>query len=454
MPIHKYIIENFLYPAMERYKGNQIRTILSALQQSQYGDVSEIQRKQLTQLLLHCKNHVPAYQTITASEEQIAADPFDVFYNQVPILPKRSFQRNAEAYLADNVAQEKRIANCTGGSTGEPVHFYMTRQQVESYEAARWRGLSWYGISQGSRSVMLWGSPIELSKQEQIANKIREHILKNRCILSAYALSHHNLKRYIRFLQRYKPEYLYGYATILTAFAQMIEAQGIEPNISLKAVVSTSETLEDWQQKLLQRVFHCPIANEYGARDAGILAYSCPNGSMHISAENCILEVLDPITYQPLPSGESGLLAITDLRNYVQPRLRYILGDIGTLGATPCACGRTLPLLLKIDGREDDLLIGHGGALVHGNIIGQLLRPMEGLSAFQFRQHTPTQATLYLVKKSPDIILNESEIRSKMWKVLPDTKINIQYVSTIPPTASGKMRYAVRECSIAQRAVK
>ena len=448
MPIHKYMIENILYPAMERYKGNRIRTVLSELQQSQYGDIPAIQKLRLTRLLLHCKQHVPAYQTILPSELEINADPFHVLYSCVSPLQKHTFQSDSDRYLADNIDDTQRIPNCTGGSTGEPVHFYMTRQQVESYEAARWRGLSWYGITPGSRSVMLWGSPIELSKQAQFINRLREQLLKNRRILSAYQLSDQNLKKYVKFMERYKPEYLYGYATILTAFAQMIKQRDIELRFDLKAVVSTSETLEAWQLELLQQIFHCPIVNEYGARDAGILAYSCPQGGIHVTAENCIIEVLDPFTYRPLPHEQSGVLAVTDLNNFVQPRLRYIVGDVGTMSEAACPCGRRLPLLSRIDGREDDLLIGHAGTLVHGNVIGQLLRPLDGLSAFQFRQHTPQQATLFLVKSSAEVRLNESSILGNIAKVLPDTSISIQYVSQIPPSPSGKKRYAIRECSI------
>lgn len=163
----------------------------------------------------------------------------------------------------------------------------------------------------------------------------------------------------------------------------------------------------------------------------GILAYTCPQGGTHITAENCIIEVLDPVTHEPLPDGQSGLLAITDLTNFVQPRLRYLLGDISTISPSLCRCGRTLPLLLHIDGREDDLLIGHDGVLVHGNIIGQLLRPLNGLAAFQFRQHTPQSATLYLVKTIPTLPLNERSIHEQLAKVLPDTKVTIRYVSQI-----------------------
>lgn len=106
---------------------------------------------------------------------------------------------------------------------------------------------------------------------------------------------------------------------------------------------------EKWQKDLIARVFDCPVANEYGARDAGILAYTCPSGGIHITAENCIIEVLDPVTYEPVLNGQSGVLAITDLTNYVQPRLRYMLGDMGTLSTEECCCGRRLPLVPIIE---------------------------------------------------------------------------------------------------------
>lgn len=210
-------------------------------------------------------------------EDTIRQDPYAALRCVQP-LAKRTFQTEAEAHLADNVPQSARIANCTGGSTGEPVRFFMTRAQVESYEAARWRGLGWYGITQGSRSVMLWGSPIELSQQAQLKNRIKESLLKNRQILSAYHLSEQELAKQVTFLNRYKPEYLYGYASILTAFAQMMERRGLSLKITLKAVVSTSETLEPWQEQLLGRVFRCPVANEYGRARRGNSCLPVPGG--------------------------------------------------------------------------------------------------------------------------------------------------------------------------------
>ncbi len=442
---HKFCIEHMLYPAMERLKGNRIRAKLAQLKTTESApDVMERQRQALEKLLLHCAGHVPAYRSLKLDDKEIRSDPYRVLSKQVPPLRKTDFRMNDQDYLADNIDPSQRIANFTGGSTGEPVHFFMTRDQVESYEAARWRGLSWYGITPGSRSVMVWGNPVEMTAQQEKKYWMREALLKNRKMIPAYALSASDTGRHVDFIKKYKPEYIYGFSSILTAFAKNIASQQLSVDIGLKAVVSTSESLSPEQAELFSRVFHCPVANEYGARDEGILAYSCPEGHLHISVENCVIEVLDPITLEPLPDGESGLLAITDLCNWIQPRLRYIVGDVGVLSSSPCSCGRTLPVLEKIDGREDALLIGRGGMLVHGDLVAHILRPLKWVRAYQFRQHSPESATLFLVVM-PGNELVKKDFMPALQDVFPETEIKINEVDHIDPAPSGKMRYTLRE---------
>lgn len=448
----KFCIEHLLYPAMEYKKGNRVRARLSALQSSQFSPLlPTLQQQSLTELLLYCAAHVPAYRRLELSPQEIREDPYGVLRRQIPTLKKIDFQQQPEAYLSDAVAPAHRIANCTGGSTGEPTRFFMTRAQVESYEAARWRGLSWHGITPGSRCVMLWGNPVELSAQQQRRQRIRERLLKNRRAFSAYALDEQRAASDLRQMQRYRPEYLYGYATALTAFAQMLQQNRLQPQLSLKAIVSTSETLSDAQARLLSQVFSCPVVNEYGARDAGILAYTCPCGQLHISAENCLIEVLDPVRLTPLPPEQTGLLAVTDLHSRAQPRLRYLLGDVGRLADTPCPCGRALPVLAALEGREDALLVGAGGALIHGNLIGQLLRPLPGIQSFQFRQHSPGAASLLLVPL-PGTTPDTEAILSLLHQHLPSISVRLEQVSRIPLSPSGKVRYAIREFPLAQHA--
>ncbi len=327
----------------------------------------------------------------------------------------------------------------------------MNRDQVEWYEAARWRGLSWYGITPGSRCLMIWASPIELAHSAQKRYLLRERLLKNRQILSAYSLSEHRVPEYIRLINRYRPEYLYGYASALAELARLLQPSHEKLRIQLKAVVSTTETLFPWQKALLEEVFSCPVVNEYGARDAGILAYSCPCGNLHLTAENAIVEVLDPTTRTPVSPGVPGVLAITDLHNRIQPRLRYLLGDVGAVSENRCPCGRGLPLLEVLEGREDALLVGQDGELVHGNVIGQIIRQYSCVSQFQFVQHSIDRATLFLEMQPDEAIV--SEITAAIQKILPNILITTQLVDQIAPASSGKMRYSIREFQLSEDSV-
>lgn len=453
-PLQKLMIEHALYPLMEKRRGNHIREYYRALRQTEAAApeaLHALQRERLEALLLDCVQHVPAYQGCL-TEEEIHADPFAAL-RRLPPVRKTDIRANPDAYLNTSIPASARIANVTGGSTGQPLRFFMDRAQVEQYEAARWRGLSWYGITFGSRSVMIWGNPIELGQNAQAKHAARERLLKNRVILSAYELNGQTLRERIDFLNRYQPEYLYGYASALYAFARLLQPHRQLLRLKkLKAVVSTSETLHPEQAELLREVFGCPVANEYGARDAGILAYTCPAcGKLHITAENALIEVLDPVTLQPVPDGTDGVLAVTDLCNHIMPRPRYLLGDTGTRSAAPCSgCAVTLPTLDQVGGREDALFLLPDGTLIHGNFIGQLARRYASVLQFQLVQTDPAHAVLYLVQQ-PEHDDEREALLAEARAVLTGIDLRCEPVDEIAPTASGKLRYAVRSFPLPQK---
>lgn len=451
MDLQKHAIERILYPLMEIKSGNKTRRYLKELHRSAKLTSTELeglQRQRLSKLLLSCVDRVEAYRDYSFLKERISADPEGAL-RRFPVLTKARFRQDGEAYLNADCQKEALIENRTGGSTGEPIRFYMDRFTVEHYEAARWRGLSWWNITPGSRSVMIWGNSLELEAAGQEAVRRKDRLLKNRVVLSAYDLRPAELPRHMRFLADYKPEYLYGYATALYTLAEMMRREGLSSPCRLKAVVSTSETLFDYQRESIGEVFGCPVVNEYGAKDAGILAYQCRLGGMHIASENAFLEVVDPVTHEPLPRGESGLLVVTDLNNFCMPRLRYALGDRATLSDKSCACGMALPLLEKIDGREDDMFVKVGGGYVHGHAFNHLTRRFHSVAQFRIVQLRPDYAELTVVK-TPDAEENEIEaFRVSVAELLPGTEIKLDCADSIERTVSGKERYAVRLCPLA-----
>ncbi len=81
---------------------------------------------------------------------------------------------------------------------------------------------------------------------------------------------------------------------------------------------------------------------------------------LHGWEDHFLFEIIDPDTGQVLPEGEAGELVITTLTKQALPMLRYRTRDITRLTTEPCDCGRTHVRILRITGRNDDMLIIRG----------------------------------------------------------------------------------------------
>ncbi|MGD8188717.1 phenylacetate--CoA ligase family protein [Brevibacillus ginsengisoli] len=453
MSIHGWLIRNIQWPLMEKRKGNQIRQFMREMDmhgRKPVHELEQIKRHRLTKLLAHAVHRVPAYQRYqSAFEKAIHRPDWDPvrFLQEIPVLTKKDFNHDPYAYMTKGIQKASLIANRTGGSTGEPTRFYLDRHTIEHYEAARWTGLSWHGIRIGDPSVMIWGSPIELSQQQSRNYALKERLLKNRKFIPAYDLQETKLHSYVELLRKYRPMYLYGYASALALFAKLLEKHQLIPKVTrLKAVVSTAENLLPEQREVIERVFQCPVVNEYGARDGGIIAFQCPQRQMHLFENNCLVEVVDLTSKKPVQAGEHGLILVTDLHNYSMPRLRYQLNDVVTLSPKPCSCGLTSPVLERIEGREDDVFVKSNGEYVHGHFFNHIARNLSGIESFQIVQHSPEAFTLQVVK-NPDHCESqaESQFVERIRQSFGDVYINVQYQEQIPATPSGKIRYAIRE---------
>ncbi|GAB1477160.1 phenylacetate--CoA ligase family protein [Bacillota bacterium] len=443
----KWLIENGIYPYMEKRRGNQIRKKTEELINSSKlssAELCELQKLKLMRLLFQCIVNVPAYEAQKKLEDEIIEDPFSAL-RKFPVLSKSMFKENFDTFISRDVDRSSLIANYTGGSTSEPVKFYMDRHMVEYYEAARWRGLSWWGITAGSPSVMIWGNPLEMNKYQARRYRFKERWLKNRIMLPAYAIIPGDMRKYVGTIESFSPEYIYGYASALNLFSELMLNQELSLNLKLKAVVSTAETLHDFQRQTIERAFGCPVINEYGARDGGIIAYQCREGKMHISAENAVLEVVDSLSLEPVPAGNSGLLLVTDLNNFVMPRLRYQVGDRAVLSAESCACGMGLPILEKLDGREDDMFVTVDGKYIHGHAFNHLARQTQSVGRFQIIQENPSLAVLLIVTNDEFDNREIDEFIAAAGRLLPGTKIDAKIVKDIPVSASGKFRYTIRK---------
>jgi phenylacetate-CoA ligase len=235
---------------------------------------------------------------------------------------------------------------------------------------------------------------------------------------------------------------------MLVAFAEFVRTQGYNGRaLGLRAIVTTSEVLGEPQERLLAETFGCVVQNEYGCGELGPIAYSCPEGSLHIMAMNVWVEVLSP-SGAPVPSGEDGELVITDLHNLAMPLLRYRVGDQGVLGRD-CGCGRPWPVLGSVWGRAYDFVAAPDGRRYHGEFFLYFFEDLrernEGVDQFQVIQSGPRALRFDLVVAPFREVAVRAAIVAWVDRVLPGMTATVRLVPSIHRTPSGKMRLIVNE---------
>jgi len=439
-------MSSFFYRLAEKLRGENIIRKIEELEKSQYQSSEELQnyqRKKLWELLEGSKKNVPYFREIIKETDP---DRFSL----VPILTREKIRENWKGMFHPQIPKRKFIRYSSSGTTGEPLILYLDRSTVGYYHAAQWRGFSWHGVKFGAKGIKIWGVPQSL--RARVIEKLKDRIT-NRLRFSAFDMEKVKVKEIWEKMLKFKPSYLYGYASALYLFAQLLEENNLEgKEMGLKLVVSTAEVLYDFQREKLKKIFGCPLANEYGACEAGIIAFECPQGSLHLAAENVYLEVIDDNNL-PRKVGEEGRILVTSLRNFSFPLLRYELGDVGVLTDRVCSCGIKLPLLESIVGRTSDFVVTEEGKRIHSEFFSYLNRELSSrghvLKEFKIIQKAKNLLILNLLD---DLNLNKEEVEnffSSMIKkhVSPLMGIRFEYVERIDSEKSGKKRYFVNEIS-------
>jgi phenylacetate-coenzyme A ligase PaaK-like adenylate-forming protein len=109
----------------------------------------------------------------------------------------------------------------------------------------------------------------------------------------------------------------------------------------------------------VELVLGCAVRNSYGASEFMSIGWECSHGQMHANTDWVILEPIDE-QGRSMPSNQpSYSTLLTNLANFVQPLIRYDLGDQMTIHHEPCACGSSLPVI-EVQGRRDDSLVMAG----------------------------------------------------------------------------------------------
>jgi phenylacetate-CoA ligase len=214
--------------------------------------------------------------------------------------------------------------------------------------AAKWRATRWWGVDIGDPEIVVWARRSSSARRIVYAScAIR--LLRTE-ILPAFDMSEANLDRFIERIKGQTSEDAVRLPSALAFIARHAEKRNVRlDGLGIRVAFVTSECLYDHQRRQIEKTFGCRVANGYGGRDAGFIAHECPEGSLHITAEDLIVELVDA-EGRVVPAGEGGRDRRDAPRDARLPFLRYRTGDVGVLDNRACACGRGLPTLREVQG--------------------------------------------------------------------------------------------------------
>lgn len=438
------LISGFIFPLQERIKNHNSVAVRRELEISQWWGATTLEEfrfMRLRRFLADVEAHVPYYRKLFLEIGFKAKEISDIAdLARLPLLDKPAIRANTDALRSEKAKGLARFN--TGGSSGEPLVFYIGRERVSHDVAAKWRATRWWNVDIGDPEIVVWGSPIELNAQGRI-RRFRDRLLRTK-LLPAFEMSEQKLDRFLAEIRLVRPRMLFGYPSALSLMARHAQTRGQQmDDLGIKVAFVTSERLYDDQREQISRTFGCPVANGYGGRDAGFIAHECPQGGMHITAEDIIVEIVDQHG-ATLPCGAAGEIVVTHLATRDFPFIRYRTGDIGILDNKPCACGRGLPLLKEIQGRSTDFLVALDGTVMHGLALIYLLRDFPQLRAFKIIQEsiyfTRVQVTSASGLDSELISKIELGVRARLGQAV---KVVVEEVREITAEKSGKFRYVI-----------
>ncbi|MCL4534058.1 MAG: phenylacetate--CoA ligase [Bacteroidetes bacterium] len=153
-----------------------------------------------------------------------------------------------------------------------------------------------------------------------------------------------------------------SYALSLTNVFQEVD---VDPRRDLKLRIAFlgAEPHSEATRRRVEDFYGLDAYNSYGLSEMNGpgVAFECTQkDGMHVWEDCYLLEVIDPVTLEPLPDGQEGELVFTTLRREAMPILRYRTKDLASVYSEPCPCGRTHRRISRIKGRIDDMMIVKG----------------------------------------------------------------------------------------------
>lgn len=273
----------------------------------------------------------------------------------LPCVLKNDIRGNEEAFLDETVPRRRLRVFQTSGTSGKPVNIYYDAYTHQSYRACyETRVKGWAGVGPGDSRAM-FGVRKVVRFDRNKPPFYRYNCAERQMYFSIYHENQDNLIHYVNALNEKQPVFIAGYPSAIYPVARFLLENGRVLGYKPRAVLTSSETLQDTARECMQNAFGCKVYDAYSGVECCALAAECECQQMHVCPEVGIVEIVDG-SGKPAKPGEPGEVVLTGLLNSAMPLIRYRVGDRAIWAENPCPCGRQMPVIQKIIGRVEDVV--------------------------------------------------------------------------------------------------
>lgn len=398
-----------------------------------------LQQQRLQDLVDHAAAHVPFYQDWARQSGYLIGDPVEI--TTLPIVTKADFMEDLDRFQSDAFDPSELKLGKTSGSSGVPFRFRKHPRASDYTYCCLWRALHRYGLRPGDRRVYLWGRSYSFNSSPIVNIKTKARLalrdwLNVTLAVGAYDLTFENVNHQIQRIEKFSPVYMHGYVSALYTIARALLDSGRTLNTPrLKAIVTESEKVYDFQRETMEKAFGCPVLEHYGSVEFGNIAQPDPDGNLRINEDIFVVE-----------RAENGEAVITGLFSHAFPFIRYKLGDLIEFDED-IKPGLPYKSFKSIVGRTVDMIPVAAGGSVHGVALAHLIDPhLDHVLKYQIHQIALDRFVIRLVVKStlPESVA--ATIRKDMKGLVgAETTIEINQVDHIEPASSGKFRWVISD---------
>ncbi len=321
-------------------------------------EMSALQGKRLHKIVEYVYHNVQFYRH-RLQEMDITPDDIQTIddIRKLPFTTKKDLRDNYPFGLQAAPQSQIIRIHASSGTTGNPTIVGYTRKDIGVWSECMARCLTAYGVTHDDIFSVSYGYGL-------FTGGLGAHNGVEKIGASVVPTSTGNTEKHVKLIRDLGITGIACTPSYALYLAETMDKMGItKDEISLKIGAFGAEPWTEQMRTEIQERLGLKGYNLYGLSEimGPSVSYECQeqHGS-HICEDHFYPEIIDPVTLEPLPNGQTGELVFTTLTKEGMPVLRYRTRDLCTLFPDTCGCGRTNIRMGRIEGRSDDMLIIRG----------------------------------------------------------------------------------------------